>query len=391
MMKKRLCAVLLSMVLLLSACAFPSKYPIEKVENILMVGVDVSNSQIQLTVVVDDINRQSEPGKEQIGEKIYTSFGDTIFEAKRNMHTFSSKRLSWYHLKYILIGEEAAKTGLDKVLDFFCENDENRFLHRLIVSRGMSASNFILATVTHDNSIADSLDSLMEESKNSGRSDEVHLLDYASACEAGSSIHIPTVQLQPAIDHFPSLTEETGDTPAYVTQLEGFALFQDNKLTGYLNGPQSISLNMVINRLKSTSLTVMDDKGSPVSLEVISSKAKIITDTQNGLTVTIRIIMLDSFMVEYHEKQDVLDDDYISYLEKRQCEYVENSIRDTLKTAQQYGTDVFGIIEALCHSNHSYAEKIKDHWSEIFSALNIGIEVDTKIQCTYSMINAAGN
>ena len=390
-MKKRLCAALTAAILLLSGCAFPEKYPIEDVQNILLIGVDVIGDQIMLTAVVDKINQGSEPGKEQVGEQVYTAIGDTIFDAKRNLHTYSEKRTSWYHLKYILIGEEAAKQDLGTVLDFFCENDENRFLHRLLVARGMSASNFILSTVTHERNIAASLDSLINETKNSGMSGEIHLLDYASACESSSSIYIPTVQLQPATQHFPSITTETGDNPAYLTQLEGYALFRGNKLVGYLDGPESLWLNLAVNSLQSAAIVVTDNKGRPVSLEVVSSKAKIKVDTQGGLSATISIVMLYSFMVEYHETEGVLADDYIGYLEQQQSDYVTEGMNDTLAAAQRYGTDVFGFGEALRHKDSAYFDQIKDRWSEIFSTLQVTVEVQSKIQCTYSMINAAGN
>ena len=391
MMKRCLFLLLAISIIFTSGCMLPEKYPIENIQNILIIGVDIEDGQVRLTVVVDKINEGSEPGKEQTSTEIYTATGQTVFEAKRYLHSYTEKRTSWYHLKYILIGEEASRQNLATTLDFFCENDENRFLHRLVVSRGMSANALITSTVTYTNDLVDTLDSLFEDAKRTGLSSEVHLLDYASSCGCEwSCIYIPTVELTLATHHASASREDSQDDPDYLPVLAGYALFgKDNQLTVYIDGNEALGMNIVLNKLESAAVIVTDMHDQLVSLEVMSSKANIKTDLSDVPSAAIKVEMT-AFMVEYHETQDVLEEAYISYLEKQMSAYIKNAIEQALVTGQRYGTDTFGIGSALYHAYPIASEPLKSNWEEVFSTLNIQVEVSSQIQCTYSMINAAG-
>jgi len=392
MMKKRYLFLLAVLTVFTSGCALPEKYPIEKIQNILVVGVDIEDGQVKLTVVVDKISEGSEPGKEQISSEIYTAVGQTIFEAKRYLHSYAAKRTSWYHLKYILIGEEAAKQGIGTALDFFCENDENRFLHRLVVSREMSAEAFITSTVTHTNDLADTLDSLFEDTKRTGLSSEVHLLDYANSCECKwACLYVPTVELAYATHHASADGEGSEDDLDYLPVLAGYAVFQqDYKLAGYIDGDETLGMNIVLNKLESAAVIVTDIHGQLVSLEVMSSKTNIKTNLNDTPSATIKVEMT-AFMVEYHETQDVLEEEYISYLEDQMSAKIKNAIEQALSSGQRWGTDVFGIGSALYHAYPITSRPFKANWPEWFSTMGIQIEVSSQIQCTYSMLNAAEN
>ena len=129
-------------VLGFAGCSFPESYPIEDTMNILVAGLDVEGDNIVLTVYVDTV-KGTKPGEEEISYKLFTSKGKTVFEAKRALHAFVEKRLSWYHTKYLIVGEEAAKQGIDEMFSFFMEDDETRLLYRIAVAKGMKAQDFL--------------------------------------------------------------------------------------------------------------------------------------------------------------------------------------------------------------------------------------------------------
>jgi len=388
--RKAFVLLLIASHVLLTGCALPEKYPIEKIQNILIVGVDIVDGQVKLTAVVDKINKGSESGKEQISAEIYSATGPSVFEAKRTLHTYANKRTSWYHLKYILIGEEAAKQDIGNVLDFFCENDENRFLHRLIVAKGMTAENFLTSTVTHTTNVTETLDSLFEDTSRTGLSSEVHLLDYASSCECKwSCVYIPTVEMVPATHHASAGGEQSKDDPDNLTKLSGYALFNNSRLAGYIDGDAAIGMNIVINQLESAAITVTDMHGQTVSLEIMSSNASIKTDIGDVPSATVKV-MITAFMVEYHETQGATDEAYIAFLEKQLSANIQDIIVQALLTGQQYKTDAFGIGSTLYHSYPIASKPFKSNWNEIFSTIKITVSVTSKIQCTYSMLNAAG-
>ena len=108
-----LCAVALA------ACSMPTRYSIEDLQNIMVVGIDLQEDKIMITAVVDTMQKGKEAESVQTGTKIYIAEGQTVFEAKRALHQMVEKHVTWNQLKYIIIGENAARQGIDRLLTFF--------------------------------------------------------------------------------------------------------------------------------------------------------------------------------------------------------------------------------------------------------------------------------
>jgi spore germination protein KC len=217
------------------------------------------------------------------------------------------------------------------------------------------------------------------------------MLDYArNSQSAWSDLYIPTVQVIPTAQKENAKgTEGGGQEAEYLTKLGGFALFKNNMLAGYLDERQAMGLNIATNKLQNAIFTVTDMNGKPVSLEIVSSKADIKTDLSGMPSAEIRI-KLDSFLQEYHESAGVTKDEYIKYLEDQQNNYVRSIITEALSQAQLLGTDVFGIGSALYHAHPVDSQKIRDKWSELFPAMTISVQAESKIRSTYNMQNAVG-
>jgi spore germination protein KC len=377
--------------LLLSGCSFPERYPIEDMQNILMAGVDVVDGKIVLTAVVDKITKGNKPGEEKIGTQVYTATGETVFDAKCEMHSFSQKRISWFNLKYILIGEEAARLNLGEVLDYFTEDDETRLTHRLLVSKGMSAADFVRVVVTQEGIFSDNLDSLVKESDRTGKSSEVDLLSYAVIGDSDwKELYIPTVQLKAATPHGQIMQgQQQGSEAEYLVQLEGYALFHNGNLAGYMDGDEAKGLNIVLNKLKSTVFTVADYNGALVSLEVLKSEASIETKTGDKPSAEIKVNM-STCLVDYHETHDVMMEQYIKNLEQQLNAAIMTSIGHAVLAAQQDHTDVLGIGDAFYHEHPVEWEKLKGRWQDIFPSVEISIRVTSNIVFTFEMTDATG-
>ncbi len=387
----RMVMLLIAVLLVLTGCVLPKQYPVENMQNILVAGVDIEDGQLKLTVLTDKIVSGSQSGNEKIVTQIYNGKGVTISEAENMIKAHAEKNIGWYHLKYIVIGEEVAKKDLKEVLDYFIENDETRFSHELTLAKGMSASEFFAKVVTPQVKLSEDLDSLFMKSEQIGTSTKVSMLDYASDSEsAWSDLYIPTVQVIPTAQKENAKgTEGGGQEAEYLAKLGGFALFKNNLLAGYLDERQAMGLNIAINKLQNAIITVTDMNGKPVSLEIISSKADIITNLSGMPSAEIRVNQ-DSFLQEYHEAVGVAKDEYIKFLEDQQNKYVSSIITEALSQAQLLETDVFGIGSALYHAHPADSQKIRDKWGELFPAMTITVQVKSKIRSTYNMKNAPG-
>lgn len=118
MKKLFLLLLVLSNCILFTSCEWRKE--IEDITFIKVIGIDQGiNNTIQLTVTskfVPDENSAEETGA------YVTVTGETIFDAVRNLNKLSTKRPFWGHTEYIIFGENLAKDGIMKYLDFFLVN-----------------------------------------------------------------------------------------------------------------------------------------------------------------------------------------------------------------------------------------------------------------------------
>ncbi len=369
-------------------CNIFETYPIEDVQNILVAAIDTEGDQVVLTVLVDRICQSVEPGQEKISTKLYTATAPTIFGAKRLLHEYAEKRVSFYHLKYILIGEQAAKEGVGRYLSFFLEDDETRLLHKLLIAKDSTGKDFLEKAST-DSQFVDNLDTLFKETERTGKSKEIILLDYAIARERPwESVYMPTIRIYPSptTQEDTSVQAETSSQCTYQVELEGFALFKEDVLVAFLEDGAARGINCITSDLESSAVSLTDDRGDFVSLEIIESSAKIKVDYGPPLSASIEV-EIQSNLVEYPEDKDLFNAEYILYLEEQQNACIKNEIEQALMILQENHTDAAGIGDVFYHEDPKKWKELQDNWQQIFSDLKITINVTSKIKCTYSIVN----
>jgi spore germination protein KC len=370
-----------------SGCSFPEAYPIEKEQNILIAGIDVEGGDIVLTVLVDDVSAGGEAGKEQVTYKLFQTTGATIFEADDKLHSSMEKRPSWYHTKYVLLGEEAARSGVDRLLSFFCEDDETRLLYRIAVVKDMTAKEYLQKTNTGKDDPADYLDTLFAALNQTGKSREVHLINYAVHNQTPwVSIYMPVLQLEKNPVQSKGAKGGGGDSGSseqeYLTVLNGFALFDGDRLAGFMDGGISRGLNILTNDIHHSGVTVRYKDGSGVGLELIKCNA-MIEPSFDPLSVSINACVRAD-LVEYHTANPLNAEDIV-YLENQQSQLVCGEIAEAIACMQQLGSDPARIMDSFYHKDPVKWQAMAGDWKTIFSKLSVSIRVNSQILNTFEL------
>ena len=135
--------IILSTILCLSGCKvssyFPSKAEIENLEFIRILGIDKSpQNPEEIRVTMLYMARESQPGGkaggnsdgDQKGEasKIRTVVweGRTVSEAIKGAQMISERQIFLGHVFAVIIGDEAAREGITKYIDFISRGMELR-------------------------------------------------------------------------------------------------------------------------------------------------------------------------------------------------------------------------------------------------------------------------
>lgn len=292
---KRVIAVFISCILLASTVGC-RKFGAIEIDEILFAsvfGVDVDedgagNVRITVSSMKVENGGGSGVGSPRKTSDILSSEGRTIFEAVRKLNASSERRLFYAHMKYILIGEEAAKKDILKYLDIFERDYEIRLNALVVIVRDGTAEEVLKKAKTTESFVADKLKILFSNRGKLSISDQIDQTDVMEMFDnTYMSAYIPCISLA-------GVTEREGeeDKGKLDIQLDGFAVFKGTELLGYMIGNDGRGLNWIRGKIESGVIVVKDFNGEDISLDIIDSSVNIVPRFDNDeLSVLIKIQM----------------------------------------------------------------------------------------------------
>lgn len=384
---KRLISLYLLLVLFitLSGCklAFTGRTEMSRIEFIRAIGVDNvpdRENAVRLTIATQSVQPGGGGGQQKKSEILFSE-GETVFDAIRNFWTFMDKRPFWGHLEYIIIGEEAARDGLLKYIDFFSRNPEVRLNAKIFVAKGHSANEIIKKGNGQDKFIFDRLEGLGQNLWGQSVSNTVDLMETMYILDNSFlSLYLPCIELGKF-----SEPEDSNDEMMDIV-LSSFALFRGDKLFTYLNPKLSMGLNWLRNKIKSGVIIVKSPEGESISLEIIESNTKLKPYIENGeLSVNIEVIAT-SHISEIRSSEDIFTDKILEALEREAERAIKEEIESTIKFAQENRMDFFSTASVVFHKYPIKWEDIYEkNWEETFQNISFNVKATLSIPRTYNI------
>jgi Ger(x)C family germination protein len=381
----------------------------------------------------------------QKAEDIFTAEGDSIFEAVRGYNIFKSKGLEWGHINYIIISEEVAKEDILSLIDFFLRDHELRFNAKVLVVKDSSAEAFIRSGKKIGRFLPDLLDCVYRNEEKNSVTNDVDLVELARILDDKYvDLYLPCISLvarendevvfkkleqtnkknneQPKNNDDEKNLEantnkedkekeatsasqqkeeskgssgsqgqqsnsqgnsESEDKVQYYVAMNGFAIFKDTKLIGYIEETYARGLNWIKGNIKTGALVLEDIYGENVTVEIlkedIENKIKYNGDMPE---VTYRI-HFETNISEIDGQIDVANEEANNLIERKQNEKIKEEIETIVKYAQENGVDIFNLSDLLYKKNPNKWNKIKENWDEVFKNMKISIDVKSKLSRTY--------
>lgn len=374
--------------------AFPSVLAIDVMDND-MVKITTSSKE-------EDASMGGGGGAETV--KVKRSEGRTVFEADRVLTSFSQRDIHWGQNEYIVLGENAARDDALKYLDFYIRNYETRLNVSVAVVKNEEGEDLIVELSKGKIAVSDQLSKIFSNDGALSLSRDITLLEFAQNLNSKyTSAILPVVEIvqdpgsevgetsgkesggeQNSSESNSEQVEENGGEQK-ILSLNGYAVFKNTKLIGFIENEKARGLNWITDNIRSTVIVVKDDKGEKVSLDVIKSKADVKTKINDDVpSVSIRLRMRSN-IGEMYGRSDIFNTKGLSLLEAQQSEIIKKEIESVIAFAQENNTDIFGFGETIHRNNPIKWEKIKGSWNEIFPEMEIEVEVESRIARTYAI------
>ncbi|WP_435923590.1 Ger(x)C family spore germination protein [Paenibacillus sp. DYY-L-2] len=350
-------------------------------------GVDNVDNRYRLTVqvVVPGQVASKQTGANRSPATLFTSEGDTIFEAARRMTQISPRKIYFSHLRIFLISESLAEQGMAKTLDLLSRDHEFRTDFYIIVTKGMRAEEAMKIITPVETVPANKLYLSLQTSEKYWSPSMTVTLDQLINDLVSEGKHPVLTGLELIGNRNIGETHKNVENIFVPAQLKysGLAAFKSDKLVGWLNEYESRGYHYLKGGVKSSVDFVSCGKEGRVALETIRSKTKVTgkmveSEPQMNIKLSIEgnVGSVECKDVDMTDQRTVKK--FETEMEKRTLELLKTTIN---KAQKELNVDIFGFGEAFRRSDPKAWKKIRQDWNtRYFPNLATHIEVNYKIR-----------
>lgn len=305
---------------------------------------------------------------------IYNGSGKTVQEAYRGITNESSKFLYSSHLQLLIINEKVAKENIKEIIDFYLKSPPIRTEFYILISKNDNVLDII--TPINDISSASIKETIENNVKYLGTTNTVTFNELTNMIlDPNLEIVLPTIKIINDSKEGEKIEniEKTKIDTKY--QLDGLAIFKDNKLIGYLNEEESKTYNILKNKINNTIITTKCNNDKYMTTEIIDSKSDIKFE-KNKINIKLK---LSGNLNEYHCSKPLDKTKVIKEIEKEFEKEITNTIKNDInKIRKEYNSDIFGFLDKLYRTDYNKYKEIKNNWYKS-TYKNIDISINTNI------------
>jgi spore germination protein KC len=385
MVKKYYLMVMISSCMFILSGCWSSK---EITELMIVTGMgidrDSNNGEYKVTLqIINPGEIASQTKTERLEVTTYQTTGESIYEVMRRFSTEVPRKMYLSHIQLVIFGEELAKEGIGKTLDFISRNHEFRTDFFILVSKNSKAEDILNVLTPTESSPSVSLYSSINVSEKIWAPTKgVHLDELLNTLiSEGKEPILTGVKVSGDKDKGDEVSSLEQIKPAAITKITGYAAFKKDKLVGWLSENESKGYNYIINNITSTVGSIPCEGGGIIALEVKKSKTDLKANVKNGKpSITIKTD-IEADLGEIQCDMDLTKTEIIKKIEKDAGKQVEGLMEEVItKAKEDFKSDIFGFGETI-HRQHPKAwKKLKGNWDETFQDLEISFNINYKIR-----------
>lgn len=390
-MKQRWIGLILALLTLLpmmTGCW--SRKELNDLALVLALGIDKHDQGYEVSVQVlnpgEAGNRQGNGSGGGGGLPVitYQATGKTVPDALQRMHSMAPRRLYLAHIRVLVFGEEMARAGIGNALDFIARNHELRTDFFLLVAKGERAADILKVVTQFEPIPANALySSILIAHDSWATTGKVTLQRFITEFKRdGSQPVLSAVRVKGKIEEGQSLDNTNKAQPDTLMQHIGLAVFQQDRLVGWLDEAASKSVNYILNQVGVTEGYVDDPEGGRVGFRVNRSHCDLTVHLQpNGLPAFRAKLDLEMDLSTVPGNVDLSSAEDIARIEGRiENKYNANTGKYIHYVQTEYGTDIFGFGEVLHREYPQTWKKLREDWPAYFKQVDVQVESDATVR-----------
>lgn len=349
----------------------------------ICVGIDKAEKGYKVTQQI--LNPKVITSKKATNEPavvLYVEEGDDIFEINRKITKQCPRKIYYSHLRMVVLGEDVAKDGIEKILDFFSRDHEYRTDFYFIIAKGTTANN-ILSNLTALESVPgiEMFNSLMISEDVWAPTKSVKIIELINSIVAdGKNPVLTGVELtnpEEITDSTESLKKINLNCKIKYT---GLGAFKKDSFIGWLSDEESKGYNYIMGNVASTVGFVDLSEFEKVTFEVKKAKSEIKAYLLNGKPAIKVDIFINTNVGSVSGNIDVSKEENMEILCKMFEENILSICSNALNKIQKdLRTDIFGFGEKIHRAYPDLWVELKKDWNDKFVNIPVNIDVNVNI------------
>lgn len=382
---KRRCFILVcALMLILTGCW--NNRELEDIGIAVAMGIDKVDDQYIVTVqLVNPSSISARMGDSSRAPIVtYQEKGKTIFEAIRRLTKTAPRKTFYPHLKMLVIGEKLARDGFAKSIDLLARDQEFRSDFYVVVAKDHRAYEVLNVLVPVEKIAAQNMYMKLKTSADVFAPTLALMFGdlLKDLTSPGKQPVITGIQLTGDPLEGEKMENLQSVNPKVRLKYTNIAVFNKDKLKGWLNENESKGYNYVENDVKSTIVTVpcFTNPKENLSVELIDSDTKIKVNSLNSYPEMSVSVKADGNIGEVGCSIDLTKQDTLNKIEKLVEKDIKSKIEAVINTAQnKYKLDFLGFGEVVHRSEPAYWKGVKKNWDKEFVKIPIKSKVHVHI------------
>ncbi len=294
----------------------------------------------------------------------------------------SPRRIYLAHLREVVFGEEIARDGIGKALDFISRDHEMRTDFYITVAKGSTAADILNVQTAIEKVPANKLFNALETSENIWAATKTVKLDELinSIVSKGKEPVLTGIYYYGDSEYGSNIENVHNVSPATGLRLDFLAVFKSDKLIGWLDMNDSKGFNYITDNVRNTVVTIETEDGK-ITLETLRSKTKVSGRMEKGKPVIDINITSEGNIADVGSNIDLKQPKNIEKLEEKYRNNIKEKIQTSIRKVQEdFQSDIFGFGEVIHRAEPKEWKKLEDNWDDIFTDLDVNVHVQAEIR-----------
>jgi len=300
-----------------------------------------------------------------------TASGDTFLDAISELNRISPRRLYWPHLQIIILGEEMAKEGIAPVITWFEKSRDSRSGTYIVVTRG-KAEDILNQKIELGNIPAKAMADMVANAEIRQLPARKMTLRKLTGVLSSPGVDIAVDVIDPR--------EIRGKVEAY--RLEGAAIFDEDRLVGYVTDEAVHGLAIAHNTYANTTIKARcpRDGSGHVTFQVTDFRSKLNVKHRNGEITGEFNIFVEGNLLDQTCKGKLMEPEQMAEVEQAIADRIESLLTSMFERAAAKGSDVYGIGREVRRHYPKAWRQMQPEWEEKLQEVRIAANIDANIR-----------